>query len=79
MSKDPISLQDFLAWKETAITQAFLSNVVELIEMLIADLVVTAGVDPIQDRYKSGRIAGLSELADWRPNLINEDKDGNEI
>lgn len=82
MSKEtyePIAINDFILWKESSVTQAFLIDILNLLGMITADLVTTAGKDSREDSYKAGRIRGLTELADWKPITITSEEITNEI
>lgn len=73
MEKDIVTKSDFLSWREQRITEMFLESVIERIQMLAGELVQNAGIDPLRDRFQSGRVSGLSELADWQPSFIQDE------
>lgn len=75
MEYEPVTRQEFVAWRDSDITKMFFQYVIQRIEGIVSDLVTNAGLDQPSDRYKSGKISGLSELADWTPEFRKDDKD----
>jgi hypothetical protein len=53
---------DFLAWKNHAITMAMYEAVIERIEDAKESLVLSAGNDSLQDRFTSGMIRAFREV-----------------
>lgn len=70
MNKD-----DFIGWRTSIATQEFRESVVAELDNLIADLVNTAGNDPLEDKYRRGQIVGLQWLLDWTPKFIIEESE----
>lgn len=74
MDRQVVTHAEWRDWKEHPVTVLYLKEVFSIIETEIATLVTQAGQNSVSDSYKSGKIAGLTELADWKPQLV-EDKD----
>ncbi len=70
-----ISKDDFLRWRESPVTQAFLENVLQAVDGELKFLASDAGLNPIQDRFRVGHIKGLTELADWEPEFVEDTDD----
>lgn len=75
MERDPVTMSDFLAWREQSITKAYFADIIERIEGMVGDIVVNAGIDQLKDRWKAGKVSGLTELADWKPEIKRETTD----
>jgi hypothetical protein len=73
VEKDIITKSDWLAWRDQRITQMCLDDIIERIQNLAADLVQNAGKDQLNDRFQSGKISGLTEIADWQPEFKKDD------
>lgn len=67
-----LSKVDFQQWHDHPVTRMFLEEVLTVIDAELANLVNTAGLDPLIDRHRVGRIKGLTELAEWDPDTIEE-------
>jgi len=63
-------------WRSHPVTQLFLDEIIEHIEVEMAALATGAGMNPTADRFAVGKIAGLTLLADWKPQLV---EDTNEV
>lgn len=72
------SKDEYLEWRNHPVTEAFLADVIDLMDKDIADLVNYAGEDPSADRKKCGRVEGLKQLADWQPEIIDEEEQSDE-
>lgn len=73
VDKDIITKSDWLAWRDQRITKMCLDEMIEHIQNIAADLVQNAGKDQLNDRFQSGKISGLSEIADWQPDFKKDD------
>lgn len=54
--------EDFLEWKQLAVTKALVNEWTLRIEGLQEELGNTAGLDPLTDRYKAGAIQAYKDL-----------------
>ena len=52
-------------WKSLAITQEYMAELKRRIEDQKEDLVLSAGVNPIRDSYRSGIIAALTDAVEF--------------
>lgn len=61
-----ITKDDFVAWKHSAVTEAFIQVAQDNIDRIQHTLGGSAGLDPLQDRYFAGYIAGMNEFLNMR-------------
>lgn len=59
-----ISKEEFLEWKNSMVTQEFLKSIELRIEEIKENLVVSAGVEPLQDRFLAGMVHAYKEVKD---------------
>lgn len=57
MTKD-----DFVNWKNSPVTKEIFIRIQQNVERLKEELSESAGINPINDRFKSGAIAGYNDL-----------------
>lgn len=57
MTKD-----DFVHWKNSAVTQEIFNTIYRNIESLKHELAESAGIDPLKDRFTSGAIGAYNDL-----------------
>lgn len=72
-SQIAISHDDFQSWLHNPVTQRFLQDTVDAMDSQLAQLISSAGLDNLKDRWVAGFIYGLRQLADWQPDLIKEE------
>lgn len=63
--------EDFILWKNNAITEAVFSAIERRAEILTEELVSSAGINALNDRYKAGYIQAIRDFSD----LDLEDKE----
>lgn len=59
-----ITKDEFIDWKKNSVTQAFFATIVEKINEGATELSYSAGVSPIDDRYKVGAIHAYRAVLD---------------
>ena len=74
MDREVVNYSAWVDWKHHPVTRLFLDEMINVIEAEIAALATSAGLNPTNDRYTVGKIAGVSLGVDWKPQLV-EDKD----
>ena len=73
--RDKLTRSDFLSWLKNPVTQLFLQETVDVMDNQLVKLINSAGKDSLDDRWTTGFIYGLRQLADWDPNLRTEEVD----
>lgn len=73
MNKD-----DYISWRNDPRTEEYLESVLSEADVIIADLINTAGNNSLVDRYRAGVIQGLRYLADWQPVFDKEEEETEE-
>lgn len=53
---------EFLDWKQHPITKRVFAGLLEQEQSITEQLITSAGVDPAEDRFKSGYIAALRDV-----------------
>lgn len=66
------SKSEFIEWRNQPITQEWLIAANDESATAIAKIIRRAEVNPGEDQYLKGYIAGLSELIGWQPEYISE-------
>ena len=64
--------EDYLAWRDHPVTKEFMQAAVQESDVHIADLVNSAGDNPLQDKFRRGVIMGLTWLVEWVPTVERE-------
>ncbi len=64
MTKD-----DYISWRSQETTQAFTESAIHEMNLMVAELISTAGDHPLQDKYRRGMIDGLRWLTEWVPTV----------
>jgi hypothetical protein len=54
--------EDFVSWKNSPTTKEIFYKIRQNVERLQEDLGASAGVDPLNDRFKVGAIGAYSDL-----------------
>lgn len=70
-----IEKSEFIDWKNNVVTQEFLKAVAARSEQAIQILALSAGVDPLSDRFTCGMIHAMREVLDVQFDDIEETKD----
>jgi len=70
-----VTKADYVQWRTDPVTKMFVEEMLVLVDSEIANLLMQAGLNPLADRHRVGRIDGLKEVAEWEPDF-REDKDG---
>lgn len=68
MTKD-----DYLLWRNDPRTEEYLTDVLSEMNNHMADIITTAGMNSLTDRYRVGVIRGLQFLTEWQPNFDREE------
>ena len=68
-----VTMGDFHQWRDLPVTKMLYEYVAEFAGYEVSALAQSAGINPPDDRYKVGKIAGLALLADWTPNLVEDE------
>jgi hypothetical protein len=63
------SKDEYLDWRNSPVHEAFLEEILEMINNELTYLSHNAGENSLNDRKRVGRIEGLKELADWEPTI----------
>lgn len=56
------SKQEFADWLSHSVTKTVMEALTELETDLTEELVISGGINPLQDRYRSGYIAALRDI-----------------
>jgi hypothetical protein len=59
--------EDFLEWRNNAITKKMVGDFQSAVEALKEILAIEAGIDSKADQYKVATIAAIRDLLDWKP------------
>ena len=68
-----INKDDFIAWLNHPVTEAFFTAVKNEGDNLVTRLAQTAGLEPLRDRFICGSIDTIRWLSEWQP-VFNEDQ-----
>lgn len=75
MDRQVMFHSQWVDWKNHPVTRLFLNEMISQVEAEIAALATGAGVNPIQDRYQVGKIAGIGFAVDWKPQLSEDENE----
>lgn len=67
-----VSKNEYVAWRNSGVTQEFLEDVLAEADAYISALVMGAGINSQTDCYNRGRIDGLKSLPEWQPEFVKE-------
>lgn len=56
--------ESFVLWKRDPITKAMFESMDQRLDLLKEELAVSAGIDPLQDRYRAGYIQAIRDFSD---------------
>jgi len=71
-----ITKEDYLSWREHPVTRVFMEAMIDEMNGAVENLVMFAGDNPLQDKYRRGTIDGLKWLVEWIPTVTEDDEDG---
>lgn len=69
---------EFREWRDLPLTQELLEEIAKQVQGMIEEMVNTATFDPNRIQYLKGIINGLSQVAGWEPEYIEEPEDETE-
>lgn len=72
LDRNVVTAAEWRDWKEHPVTKLFNEEMLEQIGAQIQSLVLGAGIDPPADRFSVGKISGLTELSDWKPQIVED-------
>lgn len=58
------SKEEFVQWKQHPVTKAVIASMQARVDYLKDQLAMSAGVDPLEDRFRVGYIAAANDFSD---------------
>jgi hypothetical protein len=67
-----ISKDDYIAWLNHPVTEAFFTGVKSEGDILVTRLAQNAGLEPLRDRFICGSIDTIRWISEWQPVFVEE-------
>jgi hypothetical protein len=71
-----VNKADYIAWRDSAVTQSLLTDCKEAIESIAAELLTRELPNIDRDTFLKGHLKGLEAVLSWRPEFAEDNHEG---
>jgi hypothetical protein len=71
-----VNKADYIAWRDSEVTQTLITDCREAIESIAAELLTRELPNIDRDTFLKGYLKGLEQCLSWRPEFVEDNNEG---